>query len=305
MLPSQNQCSVAICQSNGKHKSNAGAIAGGVVGGIVGLLLLISLGLWFYFKNRRTDDETLLDEEYEHMSLPYDKRQYRPSVAASIATVNTNQARESNVIPVAYIPGVSVLPTVPERGSGMPTIRNSIATTNYRASVPDMVMAVQGQPNLIHINGDGGQSNSTLNSSRPSAAPVSRQSSLISAHGSQRSAPGLPARYAWADTVDAVTNASNSMVTIPEDMEHVPLPGHRGLPPTSGASGSLNSSRRSSTWRTADRMSTVSRASSNGEYMLQLPEEAYLYHGGGFDNGSNRATLPEVYERPDTGTEPK
>lgn len=287
ILQSVNECSVAVCQSTGGSSSNAGAIAGGVVGGIVGLLLLVGVGLWFYFKNRRFDDTDLFDDKYSSDGSPYDNRSHRPSVAASITTVNTNQARESNVIPVAYIPGVSVLPPVNERGSGIPSIRNSIATTNYRASVPEMVMAVQGQPNLIQITGDPMQSNSSLNSMRPPPPPISRKSSQLSTNGSARSARSGRSVGVGPRMEGGPGDVGTTMIAIPEDSAPSlsPLP---RLPVQNQTGESLYSSRVSSTWSSNDRMSTVSHASSTGEYLSQLPEEAYLYHGGGFDSASTR-----------------
>lgn len=287
ILQSVNECSVAVCQSTGSSSSNAGAIAGGVVGGIVGLLLLVGVGLWFYFRNRRSDDMSLLSEKYASDGSPFENRSHRPSVAASITTVNTNQARESNVIPVAYIPGVAVLPPMGERGSGIPSIRNSIATTNYRASVPEMVMAVQGQPNLIQITGDPTLSNASLNSMRPPPPPMSRKSSQASTNGSARSGRSGRSVGVGSRPENGSGDVGSTMVAIPEDSTPnvVPLP---RMHPPNLAGESVYSSRVSSTWSSHERMSTVSHASSTGEYLSQLPEEAYLYHGGGFDSSSAR-----------------
>ncbi|KAJ9354074.1 hypothetical protein DTO282E5_3952 [Paecilomyces variotii] len=82
--------------------SNAGAIAGGVIGGIAVIAIGVFLFWWFVIRKKRKEEEA-----FEKNFATADNRQpmqARRSVASIASTVFT---RASNVIQIAYIPGVT------------------------------------------------------------------------------------------------------------------------------------------------------------------------------------------------------
>lgn len=97
-----------------KHSAPAGAIAGGVIGGLAFICILTYLFWRFCIRNRRKewDDQVWSDQQSEHESvekrsqvgLHPDARQSTRSVHSIASTVLT---RASNVIQIAYIPGVT------------------------------------------------------------------------------------------------------------------------------------------------------------------------------------------------------
>ncbi|KAK9464316.1 hypothetical protein V1512DRAFT_268594 [Lipomyces arxii] len=116
---SSAQSSVVIVGTERHHSGpNIGAIVGGTVGGIVVAALIVVL--FFYFRRRRrtmmiasANSEDSIDQAEKPPS-----RTSRHSIASSAVT------RASNVIPIAYIPGVinrsnpnspsSLVPPIPE-----------------------------------------------------------------------------------------------------------------------------------------------------------------------------------------------
>lgn len=145
---------------DGGGGSNAGAIAGGVVGGVACVAIITFLVWWFVIRKRR--------QEYAQSGASGEKRnaQARKSTQSIASTVLT---RASNVIQIAYIPGVtnrsppetpgSLVPPVPplpgaspdqhffmpgdlrdsswtdassQHRSIAPSLRSSVATTIYR-----------------------------------------------------------------------------------------------------------------------------------------------------------------------------
>lgn len=180
--------SSASASAGGGSHVNAGAIAGGVVGGLVALAIILAAILWkcVYSKSARqrrlakqgafgdaditpnVDAEAGFFEKQRARDSQYTKRM-------STGTVSTVVTRGSNVIPIAYIPGVTNRST--EEVPPMPTeqffsasdlmrqsqlsqdgIRSSIATTSYRGSIafPDTVgvTAIQGKPYLVDVTND-------------------------------------------------------------------------------------------------------------------------------------------------------
>ncbi|GAD97440.1 hypothetical protein ANI_1_500084 [Paecilomyces variotii No. 5] len=82
--------------------SNAGAIAGGVIAGIAVIAIGVFLFWWFVIRKKRKEEEA-----FEKNFATADNRQpmqARRSVASIASTVFT---RASNVIQIAYIPGVT------------------------------------------------------------------------------------------------------------------------------------------------------------------------------------------------------
>lgn len=103
---------------------NVGAIAGGVVGGVAFVAFVVFLVYWFWIKKRREEQDAELEEEWQQDDIASQKRTTRfTSIhdAASTRTrgslANSILSRASNIIQIAYIPGVTN-----RNGSG----RNSI-----------------------------------------------------------------------------------------------------------------------------------------------------------------------------------
>lgn len=172
-------CSVTKCIDNGSSSSapddsgggpNVGAIAGGVVGGVAAIAILLFLIWWFVIRKRRNQDGA---EKNSGFTAARDERKSTNSIASTVLT------RASNVIQIAYIPGVtnrsppetpaSLVPPVPPlpgaapdqhffmpgdlrdsswttttgHQSMAPTCRSSVATTIYRNDA--IVSAVPAQ----------------------------------------------------------------------------------------------------------------------------------------------------------------
>ncbi|CAI7657277.1 hypothetical protein N7533_001171 [Penicillium manginii] len=172
-------CAVTKCISNGNTSSapsdsgggpNVGAIAGGVVGGVAAIAILLFLIWWFVIRKRRNQDG---EEKNSEFAAARAERKSTQSIASTVLT------RASNVIQIAYIPGVtnrsppetpaSLVPPVPPlpgaapdqhffmpgdlrdsswttttgHQSMAPTFRSSVATTIYRNDA--IVSAVPAQ----------------------------------------------------------------------------------------------------------------------------------------------------------------
>lgn len=149
-----------------------GAIAGGVVGGLVALALILFLIWWFVVRPRRAERKAA-QEKSDAFAAQRSERKSTQSIASTVLT------RASNVIQIAYIPGVtnrsppetpaSLVPPVPPlpgatpdqhffmpgdlrdsswttttgHQSISPTLRSSVATTIYRNDA--IVSAVPAQ----------------------------------------------------------------------------------------------------------------------------------------------------------------
>jgi len=99
--------------------NNAGAIAGGVVGGFVFLAVTTAL-IWMLFRRKRR--ELMATEGYEKSDRGPSQLSSRRSMASIASTVLT---RASNVIQIAYIPGVRSPPTTPSQIPPVPSIPSS------------------------------------------------------------------------------------------------------------------------------------------------------------------------------------
>jgi hypothetical protein len=189
-------CAEGICQKkssgsdsddDGGSGANKGAIAGGVVAGVVVAAAVIGFLLWRYVfsakaKRRREEEaaeraaEAAASEKSESGGGGGGSRMS----SATLSSVNTSMTRGSNIIPIAYIPGVtnrtdSDAPPVPDINQYSQTFsaddilrhsqmsRSSIATTNYRGSTAEisaaMMTAVNVKPNLVDIGKDSPENN--------------------------------------------------------------------------------------------------------------------------------------------------
>ncbi|KAK7535145.1 uncharacterized protein J3D65DRAFT_442205 [Phyllosticta citribraziliensis] len=119
MLSSCTTCASAVCvkmdgsSSDGGAKGgpNVGAIAGGVVGGVAFVLILAFLIWRFYVKRRRDGEQSEQWSQIEHekannsdFAMQRDARASTHTVGSMASTVLT---RASNIIQIAYIPGVT------------------------------------------------------------------------------------------------------------------------------------------------------------------------------------------------------
>ena len=113
-------CAKTICiknsgaSSSGKHSAPAGAIAGGVIGGLILICALTYLFWRFCIRNRRRqwEEQAWSDQQSEHESV--EKRsqlgmhpEHRQSTRSVHSVASTVLTRASNVIQIAYIPGVT------------------------------------------------------------------------------------------------------------------------------------------------------------------------------------------------------
>lgn len=142
-----------------ESKSNAGAIAGGVIGGLAAVIIVALLLLWkFYYKPRRerqAEFEKLAVEKHGDLAMPGNKNRMSTETLTSLAP--STFARSSNIIPIAYIPGVTTR-AVLNSSDQSASDRSSIATTNYRGSTAvissAMMTAIQARPNLVDIKAE-------------------------------------------------------------------------------------------------------------------------------------------------------
>ncbi|KAF2767340.1 hypothetical protein EJ03DRAFT_156561 [Teratosphaeria nubilosa] len=111
-------CSYATCIKNPSRAStprgpNVGAIAGGVVGGVLAVAITVFLIWRFYIKKKREQQE-LEAEAWEEDDIAQQKRNqhFRAMHADNASTrsrgslANSILSRASNIIQIAYIPGV-------------------------------------------------------------------------------------------------------------------------------------------------------------------------------------------------------
>lgn len=237
-----DSCSITRCikvatgpqQPPPSSGSNVGAIAGGVVGGLVALGLILFLVWWFVVRPRR-EERKAEQEKSNSFSAQRSARKSTQSIASTVLT------RASNVIQIAYIPGVtnrsppetpaSLVPPVPPlpgatpdqhffmpgdlrdsswttmtgHQSVSPTLRSSVATTIYRNDA--IVSAVPAQQiqrsraNIVSVHNGPGDS---ANNSPTHPAPV-----LIT----PKDAPAVPAiTSSQLAKADAMKGAGSSIV---------------------------------------------------------------------------------------------
>jgi len=115
-----NTCPYMTCIANPSpapksQGPNVGAIAGGVVGGVAAVALIVFLVWRFWIKKRREQQEMELVEDWEGDEIAQQKAVHQLSAmhtdAVSTRTrgslANSILSRASNIIQIAYIPGVT------------------------------------------------------------------------------------------------------------------------------------------------------------------------------------------------------
>ncbi|KAJ5197760.1 uncharacterized protein N7498_006877 [Penicillium cinerascens] len=192
-----DSCATTKCISTGNTSAppssgpNVGAIAGGVVGAVIALAALLFLIWWFVIRPRR-DERKSQQEKSGAFAAQRSERKSTQSIASTVLT------RASNVIQIAYIPGVtnrsppetpaSLVPPVPPlpgatpdqhffmpgdlrdsswtattgHQSISPTLRSSVATTIYRNDAIVSAMPAQqiqrSRANIVSVHNGPGGS---------------------------------------------------------------------------------------------------------------------------------------------------
>lgn len=215
-----NACSSNTCvpkpgaSSSPSTSSPAGPIAGGVIGGIILVLAIVVLVTIFYKRKRRAAEQTedwatkLRDlPSQEGEKTPSDTRSFAEhrSHRQSTASVKTSASRQSNVIQIAYIPGVtSTAQQSPEMIPPVPPIPAAGNTTSPHLAT--------GNEQFFMINDLRPESSYTRKSyansftNRSSITPSEYQGDLMEA---------APARAAYAARANPISVKSNSRVASP------------------------------------------------------------------------------------------
>jgi len=195
-----DSCATTKCIPTGNDSgppssgTNTGAIAGGVIGGVIALGAILFLIWWFVVRPRR-DERKAQQEKSGAFAAQRSERKSTQSIASTVLT------RASNIIQIAYIPGVtnrsppetpaSLVPPVPPlpgatpdqhffmpgdlrdsswtattgHQSISPTLRSSVATTIYRNDA--IVSAIPAQQiqrsraNIVSVHNGSSGSDST------------------------------------------------------------------------------------------------------------------------------------------------
>ncbi|KFY06983.1 hypothetical protein V492_07555 [Pseudogymnoascus sp. VKM F-4246] len=127
---------------DGGSGPNAGAIAGGVIGGLAATAIIVYLAWRFFVKNKRSQYEGDYAEQYTNQPTDSEKdfasrRDARASTHTVGSIASTVLTRASNIIQIAYIPGVTnrsapstpglLVPPVPP----IPIALSSASTPSY------------------------------------------------------------------------------------------------------------------------------------------------------------------------------
>ncbi|KAK3686943.1 overproduction-induced pheromone-resistant [Vermiconidia calcicola] len=147
-------CAHMMCMKNPSQVPvskgpNVGAIAGGVVGGVAFVALLVFLIYWFWIRKRRQQQDAELEEEWANDEVSSQKRNTHYTAMHDTASTRTRGSlansilsRASNIIQIAYIPGV----TNRNGGSGR---------TSVHAPVPPIPAAHRSQPPKSPLSNEG------------------------------------------------------------------------------------------------------------------------------------------------------
>lgn len=236
--------------SSGGGGTNAGAIAGGVIGGLVFVTVVVGLIWWFFIRKKRNEyslgngggspvPATAAGgagpgQEKRSGSIAQQARKSTHSIASTVLT------RASNVIQIAYIPGVtnrsppdtpsSLVPPVPPLPGAAPDqhffmpgdLRDSSFTemTNDRRSGAPSI-----SPSLRSSVATTAYRSNAIISPVPAQQATRTRAAVVSIHGNQQpatqtavitppDAPAVPAitsaQLAKAGVTDANANASSS-----------------------------------------------------------------------------------------------
>ncbi|KAK3899304.1 hypothetical protein C8A05DRAFT_46590 [Staphylotrichum tortipilum] len=229
------------------HSTNVGAIAGGVVGGLAALAIITYLVWRFFVRNRRQPVAMEPWDDVQNESLEGEKtfaqrRDYRASTHTTHSIASTVLTRASNIIQIAYIPGVTnratasptvLVPPVPP----IPIALSQAGTPN---STEDQHFFVPGDLRDSTYSGLSSFSDRT-SYARTSYAPRSSVASTIYGKSAVVVAPaqtGMRAKPAMVSVRSAHSSASNGSATPP--VPAVDYEKYSGLRPPSPANSTFS-----------------------------------------------------------------
>lgn len=229
-----NGCQQAVCvpideapassQKEGRSSTNIGAIAGGVIGGIVALVVVTYLVWRFCVRSRRQPMEQEPWEDGQDQDLAAEKkfaqqRDFRASTHTVNSIASTVLTRASNIIQIAYIPGVTnrapgspsvLVPPVPPIPAG-------VSQASTPATAHDQHFFVPGDLRDSTYSGLSSFSDRT-SYARTSYAPRSSVASTIYGKSAVVVAPaqtGMRAKPAMVSVRSAHSSNSNGSSTPP------------------------------------------------------------------------------------------
>lgn len=245
------QCAKSVCMADDSsdNKSSSGPSIGGIVGGVVGGLFVVALAtylVWrFCIKPKRAQmAQTIYEQETDPAVQGSEKdaasRRTRPPSTHTVHSIaSTVLTRASNIIQIAYIPGVTnrATPTSPNvLVPPVPPIPMQHAEGRTTTGNDDQHFFVPGDLRDSTYSGLSGYSDRT-SYARTSYAPRSSVASTIYGKQAQVLAPAQTGMRA-KPTVVSVKSAGNSTM---EGMTPPPVPAidferFGGGRPKSGAS---------------------------------------------------------------------
>lgn len=184
---------------------NIGAIAGGVIGGVVAIAVIVYLAWRFFVKNKRAQYEEEYAEQYTDQATEAEKdfasrRDARASTHTVGSIASTVLTRASNIIQIAYIPGV--------------TNRSSPSTPGLLVPpVPPIPIAISGantpgyEDEHFFMPGDLRDSTYSAMTDRTSYAPRSSVASTI--YGKHAIVSPLPAQTVMRGKAAVISVKSN------------------------------------------------------------------------------------------------
>ncbi|KFX99015.1 hypothetical protein O988_04090 [Pseudogymnoascus sp. VKM F-3808] len=207
--PSTNPDSPAV-DDGGGSSPNVGAIAGGVIGGLAAIAIIVYLAWRFFVKNKRAQYEEEYPEQYTNHATDSEKdfasrRDARASTHTVGSIASTVLTRASNIIQIAYIPGVTnrsapstpglLVPPVPP----IPIALSSASTPSY-------------EDEHFFMPGDLRDSTYSAMTDRTSYAPRSSVASTI--YGKNAVVSPMPAQ--------TVVRGKAAMVSVKSNGGHTP-----------------------------------------------------------------------------------
>ncbi|CAP72672.1 uncharacterized protein PODANS_2_1030 [Podospora anserina S mat+] len=235
MIPETcKQCAHMICQPldpamlpprPSQPSTNVGAIAGGVIGGIAAVVILSYLVWRFCVKSRRQQQpvaQEVWEDSAEHMDGEKNfaqRRDYRASTHTVHSIASTVLTRASNIIQIAYIPGVTnratASPTV--LVPPVPPIPASHSQAGTPSSTEDQHFFIPGDLRDSTYSGISSYTDRT-SYARTSYAPRSSVASTIYGKSAVVVAPaqtGMRAKPAMVSVRSANSNNSSGTATPP------------------------------------------------------------------------------------------
>lgn len=226
-----SQCAHATCVPKGvtvgntqSSGPNVGAIAGGVVGGVA-LIAIVTFAIWWFIIRPKREQEDL-EEEWEADEHPSELKNQFGEQRGARASVHTTHSvssvlsRASNMIPIAFIPGVTnrdeTVPPVPP----VPAARNLPGSTSSRATAGSAIFFSPGDLRNSAYSGTSTLDNRSTYFSRHSISPsLARESIASDIYRDNAVANPMPAQQAIMtrpNMVSVISGTSSATPTSPE-----------------------------------------------------------------------------------------